>query len=250
MTEFQCAICYEDCTTEAIMPCCHNPNSSLKYCTDCISIICETPPGRCPTCRSCISYNSTNGTVTINEEMNQCRICRQNRTIVDERRQICEGCLLGRQFCFNYECDGCHRIQKIPHPMWKYQVKPTEMSTETWACNLGCLAQTHWKIISDQVGLIPPEHCPETWGRREEWLAAVREERRARLRGNRVCSLRPWRVWVFVLWFALYVGSGGKDNQGVEISLSPLGLEKIQLSTLVLVVGLVGGVVGVRCGYV
>jgi hypothetical protein len=57
-------------------------------------------------------------------------------------------------------------------------------------------------------------------------------------------------VWVFVLWFALYVGSGGKENQGVEISLSPLGLEKIQLSTLVLVVGLVGGVVGVRCGYV
>ena len=56
MTEFQCAICYEDCTTEAIMPCCHNPNSSLKYCTDCISIICETPPGRCPTatCRELI----------------------------------------------------------------------------------------------------------------------------------------------------------------------------------------------------
>ncbi len=26
---------------------------------------------------------------------------------------------------------------------------------------------------------VPPELCPESWGRREEWLAAVRAQRRA-----------------------------------------------------------------------
>ena len=28
---------------------------------------------------------------------------------------------------------------------------------------------------------VPPEHCPESWGRREEWLANIRQLRRGEL---------------------------------------------------------------------
>ncbi len=30
---------------------------------------------------------------------------------------------------------------------------------------------------------VPPELCPESWGRRDEWLAAVRAQRRAERAG-------------------------------------------------------------------
>jgi len=239
---FQCAVCYEDCpaSSEAQMPCCYNPTSTLRYCQQCVEIICESPPGRCPTCSSPIQMSS-NGVVTSSERQDPCRMCGQTRTIVDDQRMICECCMLGLRYCFNYECDSCHRVQRIPHPMWKYQELPTAFSQDTWACHLGCQAQTHWRIIPEQAGLVPPEHCPVSWGRREEWLEAVRAQRR--LRGERSAlqtrscgCLRQWRKWIVTGWFIAFVLSSGSDNQGFEL------LWGVEASTALLVIGFYGSV--------
>ena len=246
-----CAVCYEECSNEAIMPCCHNPTSTLRYCTDCIGIICESPPGRCPTCRSYIQINTVDGVVTVSERQHPCRICRQTKTIVDEQHMLCEGCLLGMRYCFNYECDSCHRVQRIPHPMWKYQHTPTTFGNDTWACQLGCQAQTHWRIIPEQAALIPPEHSPDSWGRRDEWLNAVRAQRSLRTTQRRQGNMnttntftyfRPYRTYIFIAWFAAYVMSGGTTNDGIVVLNGSM-----QLSTVLFALGIVG-LMGVRVG--
>lgn len=42
-----------------------------------------------------------------------------------------------------------------------------------------------WRIHPEDATRIPPEECPETWGRRDEWLECVREERRKILEERR-----------------------------------------------------------------
>ena len=236
---FHCAVCYENCpaSSEARMPCCHNPTSTLRYCQQCVEIICESPPGRCPTCSSPIQFS--NGVVTSSERQDPCRMCGQMRMIVDDHRMICESCILGLRYCFNYECDSCHRVQRIPHPMWKYQELPTSFSRETWACHLGCQAQTHWRIISEQAALVPPEHCPASWGRREEWLEAVRAQRRLRrqqsLLQTHSCSMRRWRKWIVAGWF-------------VALAVTKILWGVGEASNALLVVGF-SGIVGMCTGF-
>ena len=53
--------------------------------------------------------------------------------------------------CRGYECARCHRIQEIPHPMWRYQKGPNDYGTASWACHEGCDAFTHWRIIPEDV---------------------------------------------------------------------------------------------------
>ena len=53
--------------------------------------------------------------------------------------------------CRGYECARCHRIQEIPHPMWRYQKGPNDYGTASWACHQGCDAFTHWRIIPEDV---------------------------------------------------------------------------------------------------
>ena len=240
---FNCSVCYEQCENQAIMPCCNNPNSTLRYCTECISIICESPPGRCPTCRAYIKYE--NGIVTNIVHQDPCNICKQTRTIVDERRLICEACMLGMRYCFKYECEVCHHVQRIPHPMWKYQPKPSDFTNDTWACNTFCHRQTRWRIVPEQAILVPPEHCPDTWGRREEWLLGIREERRRRSNRNQIngrcASLRSYTKYVFIIWFCWYVYNG--SNEAIIFE------RKIQISSIFFILSIIG-IFGVRYGFV
>lgn len=133
--------------------------------------------GRCPSCASWITLDGDT-VVTTRDVAGTCRCCLQQRTLAEVQRRLCEGCLLGQTFALRYQCDRCGGVQRIPHPMWRYQAEPTQPGTATWACHLACGDYTHWTITPQDAARIPPEHCPESWGRREEWLAGVRELRR------------------------------------------------------------------------
>jgi hypothetical protein len=166
---FQCAICLEDGALghKATMPCCARDGSTIAFCRRCTEVICERGGGgvgRCPTCRHYIKIGG-DGEVELAVLTANCRQCQQMRVIVDN--DMCERCLLGTKYCFTYECDGCHQLQRIPHPMFMYQRAAAEFSTDTWACHRGCETFTHWRIVPEHSAHIPPEHCPESWGRRE-----------------------------------------------------------------------------------
>mmetsp|Transcript_25254 Transcript_25254/g.42280 ORF Transcript_25254/g.42280 Transcript_25254/m.42280 type:complete len:284 (-) Transcript_25254:102-953(-) len=173
----QCSICFEDEFPICSMPCCSREGSSMVFCRRCLELLCHHSPvgnvGRCPTCRA--YFLIMNGVVQNCTLQGQCRMCRQQKIIID--RGMCDACLLGSQYAFRYECNRCHRHQRIPHPMWRYQPSPAEFGSATWACHLGCGSYTHWRIDSEQVDLIPNQEVPESWGRREDWLAiqVVRE---------------------------------------------------------------------------
>ena len=173
-----CCICFEEGEDGELvrMPCCGRTESSIMYCLHCLRIISSRSlgqVGQCPTCRKYFSVD-TAGTVHQAEQRAQCLMCLQTRVIVDER--CCGPCLLGRDLPFLYECETCRLYQRIHHPMWKYQATPGDFGTDTWACR-ACGDYRHWRIAREHAAAIPPEHCPESWGRREDWLAAVRETR-------------------------------------------------------------------------
>ncbi|CAE8715823.1 unnamed protein product, partial [Polarella glacialis] len=73
------------------------------------------------------------------------------------------------------------QVQRIPHPMWRYQASPTEFGGSSWACHKRCQAQAHWRVVAEDVSKVPAADAPPSWGRQEEWLAAVRERRRAEM---------------------------------------------------------------------
>lgn len=125
-------------------------------------------------CRGYIKINSgPQWEVMVTTHTAQCVMCRQQKVIVDEGR--CSECLLGARFCFTYLCQRCGSPQRIPHPMWRYQDSPTAFGNNTWACHQQCGDYTNWCITPEDAAQIPPEECPESWGRHDEWLAQVRE---------------------------------------------------------------------------
>ena len=74
-------------------------------------------------------------------------------------------------------------MQRIPHPMYRYQVDgATAFGNNTWACQ-SCGDFRHWRVAAADAQLVPPDDAPEAWGRREEWLLRVREQRRQELAG-------------------------------------------------------------------
>jgi hypothetical protein len=97
---------------------------------------------------------------------------------------LCELCLLGSEYQFRYECERCHQVQSIPHPMWRYQPTAAAFGDTSWACHRRCGDYTHWRIVAEDVGRVPAQHAPEGWGMRETWLAAVRERRQQEIRGG------------------------------------------------------------------
>ena len=155
--EFSCAICYEDFNSveqKLQMPCCGKQESTVQFCRRCIEIISERGIqgriGRCPGCSTYFSF--LNGEVVPASEHNeQCQLCRQMKSIADLGRMLCDQCLLGSSFCFRYECSRCHGLQRIPHPMWKYQVDAISFGTNSWACHLGCHDYTMWRVISEDA---------------------------------------------------------------------------------------------------
>jgi len=187
---FTCSICFIEQLPQRDfikMPCCYIEGSSTQYCKSCIEIIAQTGfdgrIGKCPTCST--SYKIENG-VVVQSLMTEgiCSMCRQMKGIVDKDRRFCDACLLGCNYSFKYECDRCHLIQTIPHPMWRYQETPNTFGTATWACHRRCSDYTHWKIVAEDISNIPHQLCPESWGLREEWLKAVRNQRLQTLNDN------------------------------------------------------------------
>jgi hypothetical protein len=149
-----------------------------------MDVICVQGPGgvgRCPNCRSYVKKADGGGGFEVADQVDTCSLCNQVRVIVaeDGRLKMCDACTLGRQHPLLYECEGCGRFQRIPHPMWRYQERgPNAFGTVTWACHVRCQAQTHWRVAPNDAARVPAFDCPEGWGRRDEWLAAVREQRR------------------------------------------------------------------------
>ena len=227
-SSFTCGICLIDdldlTQHEARMPCCYTETSTAKYCRECIRVVCHFPEqnvGRCPTCRSYISIECDNSTAAARmggwrvvraARRDPCLACRQMRVIVDPARRLCEKCSLGLRFLFTYECEGCHRRQRIPHPMFMYQTTTESFSRDTWACHQRCHTQTRWRIIARDARRVPPEHAPESWGTRGAWLAEVRRRRLSEIvngddgqhqSAGSVCNmLNFWMGWIVCFLFS------------------------------------------------
>lgn len=158
------------------MPCCHREDSTMHYCRRCLEILCDqgtNSVGRCPTCRTFFTIEG--GVVANCENIGQCRMCRQSRVILD--RNTCDACLFGSLHVFTYECSHCHCLQRIPHPMWRYQPSPNDYSTVSWACHARCKDYRNWKIVPGDVARVPVQDLPPSWDRQDDVLEAVRRVR-------------------------------------------------------------------------
>jgi hypothetical protein len=51
----------------------------------------------------------------------------------------------------------------------------SEFGTDSWACHQRCDDYTHWRVCKPED--VPDAETPESWGRREDWLAHVRQTR-------------------------------------------------------------------------
>ena len=121
---FSCSICLLELPSDekVKMPCCNVEGSSLSYCKRCIEIISENgingSIGKCPTCTS--YYTVSNKIVcTVRSFIGKCSRCMQPKDIADRKDMLCEACLLGTLHSYHYECQKCHKIQVILHPMWR-----------------------------------------------------------------------------------------------------------------------------------
>ena len=181
---FECAICWADVEEKpAELPCCGAPppGSSTCYCTRCIEIICEQAlggMGRCPTCREFIQL--VDGQIRIAAGLETCAVCNQARPVAERMgwpsQPLCGACAMGVRQPLCYECERCHHIGPVPHPMYRYQATPGEFGNNPWFCQ-PCADFTNRRVIPQDLARVPADDCPESWGRREEWLAQVREQR-------------------------------------------------------------------------
>ena len=90
---------------------------------------------------------------------------------------ICDACWLGNQIALRYECEGCGGVQRIPHPMWRYQVDGPEAFGHTpWACHQRCGTYTRWRVVPDDVARVPHGDAPESWG--VDIVRQIRERQR------------------------------------------------------------------------
>eukprot|EP00924_Labyrinthula_sp_SR-Ha-C_P001263 maker-scaffold_7-snap-gene-19.72-mRNA-1 protein AED:0.01 eAED:0.00 QI:152/1/0.5/1/0.66/0.5/4/112/228 len=183
-----CVICFEDFGPNlemARLPCCFTEESSMKCCMECIKILCQRGRGfgRCPTCRKYLYFKD--GTLRVASNVAKCKLCLQIRTLSTNysiisiaHGIICNLCNLGRQLRVRYECDRCHGLSLIPHPMWTYQDSMHAFSSDTWACRR-CRTQTKWRIFAADVVKIPPQEIPERWGliTREQIFERIRKQR-------------------------------------------------------------------------
>ncbi len=167
-----CAVCL-DSTELVLMPCCGRETSTTRFCQLCIGTICSLAPGgfgQCPKCRKTITIED--GKISLATRKGKCRMCCQGNKVIVQQG-LCEACLYGSQFTLAYECDRCHRTQRIPHPMWRYQPAPDAYGGATWACHRGCGDYTHWRVIPADLPRVPLQDRPESWGT-EAWMDEVR----------------------------------------------------------------------------
>lgn len=170
----QCAICLEDKTTFVKLPCCGrggdvDATSSVQICNECILLLLtptsssfNTRLGRCPRCRAWLVLKEEGELQTV-DAAGPCRICRQLKEHLVLEQAVCDACWLGARHPLIYECSVCHCYHRIPHPMYRYQPRPDAFGTVTWACQR-CGDYTNWRILPQQLHLIPVGDAPEEWG--------------------------------------------------------------------------------------
>lgn len=186
----QCAICFDEALTgESIslnrvkfanLPCCGGQQngstaSFIKVCTSCILVLTTKSSkgvhrvGRCPRCFEWIKVHlpeaSQKNVVRVEkvDAAGPCLICNQNKDVLVEDDNICDACFLGRRQPLKYECQQCHEVQKIPHPMYRYQESEDKFGTVTWACQGKCGRFTKWKIQLEEIQRIPLGDAPKSW---------------------------------------------------------------------------------------
>eukprot|EP00401_Gymnodinium_catenatum_P069646 CAMPEP_0117583738 /NCGR_PEP_ID=MMETSP0784-20121206/67193_1 /TAXON_ID=39447 /ORGANISM="" /LENGTH=157 /DNA_ID=CAMNT_0005384481 /DNA_START=218 /DNA_END=691 /DNA_ORIENTATION=+ len=131
--------------------------------------------GTCPRCRGRLAIED--GAVVVPPpNIGRCRMCCQNgKQLV--HANLCEACLAGSRNPLRYICERCQLVQRIPHPMYKYQPTPVEYCNSSWACHQRCGDFTRWRILPDDLHLVPAADRPESWGT-EDWFEEVRRIRR------------------------------------------------------------------------
>ena len=130
------------------------------------------------------------GGLAVAAGIDECGVCHQARPVAERLRgrtadgrtadtPVCGACSLGIRHPLRYECERCHGVQRIPHPMYRYQVDgPAAFGNNSWFCARGtCQDFTMWRVHPSDVHRVPADDCPEAWGRREDWFAQVRRQR-------------------------------------------------------------------------
>lgn len=181
-----CAVCLVDGIKGVMMPCCGTEGSSISYCRRCLQVLCEhgrSNTASCPTCRKTFTIDKEGNVTNVTKPINrgQCRMCRQQKEII--RSNLCDACIVGSTNALRYECHKCHKFQRIPHPMWRYQETPEKFGSASWACHVACGDYTRWRIAKDDVKNVPSHDIPESWGRSDIVLARVRSQRQLELQG-------------------------------------------------------------------
>ena len=182
-----CAICYENfdnSNPRANVPCCEVEGTSVQLCMACVKVICDIANnseniGKCPRCSSYIKV--LEGKVWKSDPPKEnlfirCRLCNQKRAPSNANPQFCNACFLGLQNPLRYECQRCHHLQVIHHPMYRYQASPSAFGTATWACHQRCGEFTHWRILSQDVDKVPFNDVPDSW--QEHNFGIIRQIRR------------------------------------------------------------------------
>lgn len=195
LLQVSCAICFDEAggttpesphstVTFCHLPCCGS-DEKQEICTSCILLLTHPTSdrgarvGRCPRCRAWIAVqtDSPTGLVTDVQAVQsegQCQVCNQHKAVlVENDENVCDACFLGRRRPLIYECEQCHATQKIPHPMYRYQPKVDAFGKTSWACQGLCQNFTMWRILPEQLRLIPPGDTPEEWG--DDYLQIARD---------------------------------------------------------------------------
>lgn len=184
-----CAVCFDTDFPIIPMPCCNREGSSTNFCRRCMELICSESPfgmGRCPNCRATVGFKD--GTLVLRTFEDKCSMCRHHKIMVDLDRRLCSDCSFGSVYNLRYECNGCHKIQRIPHPMWRYQEKADTYGSSSWACHQRCGDYTHWRVIPDDLERVPSNDIPASWGRDEDFLDMIRQHRLAERNDNSLSS--------------------------------------------------------------
>jgi hypothetical protein len=173
---------------------------AINVCMSCILVLTMVTAdglsrvGRCPCCRTWIAASTVHSpqadslTIrTLDGSVGQCQTCLQdNETLVEQDPPTCDACFLGQRAPLLYECQDCHQVQAIPHPMYRYQSSADSFGSATRACRAidpgSCNGNsTHWRICKSQLQLIPAGDVPVGWG--EDYLSLARVKVQSARRG-------------------------------------------------------------------
>jgi len=168
--------------SRAHLPCCERVGSTVQFCIPCLVILSERSTSldnitECPRCKKYIQVRNGD-IINVDQAPIECAMCKQKRIASDSNASVCSACFSGMNSPLRYECSQCHRVQRIPHPMYRYQESTTVFSTASWACHQRCGDYTKWRIVTQDICNVPIEDAPEGWGLREQEFEAIRQIRR------------------------------------------------------------------------